>query len=335
MDRTASWTPDGETINFNPTVLRSDEQLATINALSDTQQNQIYSKTKMLASYIGRMELTGYNIESVTRNIWLNLRGLFPSGLPTLKAVSGDLDRTASGVDSHLYTFFYLHISILFHDMVKRNPRHKCFRDECQMYCILPVFARRCLSDAKVHSLVYMIKNMLERNRRLLVSQGRTTESKSALNIFRHIVSLDEPALYDAYDVLLAMIGYKETLLNPKAKVDSKLYALIFDLIRSNDYERCETRYSSVRMEDFRRTASLPWMNMNVVEMQIFQEEFGSVLEQHAARSAQNRVTLPSAPPSYDSVVVIPPPGGPTREMDDGLPTYEQVLSDIVNRSES
>ena len=330
-EETTSWTPDEETVNFDPAVLGYGYTLPPFDN-SDTQMYRMYTQTKMLASYIGRMELTGHDVKSVARNIWLNLRGEFDSGSRALQAVSGDLSRYAIGVEPNLYRSFYLHISIVFHDMVKRNPRHKCFRDECQMYCILPVYARRCLSDTKVHGLMYRIRRIVEQNQSLLVSRGRTTESKSALNIFRHLVELNDPTLYYLYDVLLAMIGDQETLMNPRAKIDSKLYASIFDLIRKNDYDRFQEDYCrSLRIEDLRKTGSLPWL---ANEYGSFQEEFRSAL--HLYRAMQNlgaSVTEPSAPPTYESVITIPQPL-PT-DTDDGLPSYEQVLNEMVNVSEN
>ena len=344
-EETTSWTPDEETINFDPAVLGPGDGTLPPIVGSDTQKLEMYLQTKRLASYIGRMELTGHDVKSVARSIWLNVRRQFDSGSRTLQALSSQLSPYAAGVEPNLYTCFYLYIRILVHDILKGNPRHKCVRDECQMFCILPVYARRCLSDTQIEQLMHRIRYIFEHNESLLVSNGRTTESKTALNIFRHLVLLDDPSLYPTYNVLLAMIGHKETILNSRAKIDSKLYALIFDMIRKNDYERYEedSVVSSPSIDDWEKIVSWPWMDAS--ESRSFQEEFRSALEQHVSRSIENpdvmpistttaprtgaSLTEPSAPPAYESVVIIPQPL-PT-ETDDGLPTYEQVLNEIVN----
>ena len=72
------------------------------------------------------------------------------------------------------------------------------------------------------------------------------------------------------------MSGRNGTILNPIAKVDSKLYELIFDLIRFNDYERYDESYMS----------SLPWLNTE--ESFQFNQEFGDVIQQAAARNIEN-----------------------------------------------
>ena len=331
----------------------------------------IYSNIKMLSSFISRREVTGVSTKIVARSLLLKLRGQIPSTHRTLQAVGGEIRMDIPGIDPGLYKCFYQYLRILIHDKNKGNPRHECTRSECQMYCILPMYARRCLSDTNVQILFQHLQNIIEENGSLLASTGRTTESKSAINIFRYAISLDHPSLYDSYDVLLAMSGHNGTILNPIAKVDSKLYELIFDLIRSNDYERHDESYMP----------SLPWLNTE--ESFHFKHEFRDVIQQAAARNIENRLSqvsnLPSSPtavpdrslsrvspvlnntgasrlppsmtdyrvpsaqpavtdssaspPSYGSVIVTPP--STSHDTDDGLPTYHHVLLDIVERSKN
>ena len=175
-----------------------------------------------------------------------------------------------------------------------------------------------------------------------------TTESKSALNILRHIAASHNSPMYDLYDVLLAMSGHIGTILDPRAKVDSKLYGLIFDLIRFNDYERYDGRYVARKIEARKHRTSSPWLDP--VEYPNFAAEFSDVIPQTRARnigvcnaylpnlppavtncSAQKVPSAPPAvtdssapPPSYGSVILIPPTA-PTAPYDteDGLPSYE------------
>ena len=210
----------------------------------------IYSNIKMLSSFLSRRNVTGDSIQSIARNLLVNLLNQLPSTHKTLQALAGQIDTGTSGVDSGLYLCFYQYLCILMHDKNNRNPRHRCTRTECQMYCILPMYARRCLSDTDVQTVFKHVQNIIEENGSLLHSTGRTTESKSAINIFRYAVSLNNPSFYDSYDVLLAMSGHNKTILNPRTKVDSKLYGLIFDLIRYNDYKIYDECYMP----------SLPWL---------------------------------------------------------------------------
>ena len=328
----------------------------------------IYSNIKMLSSFISRREVTGVSTEMVARGLLLKLRGQIPSTHKTLQAVGGEIRTDTPGIDPGLYKCFYQYLRFLIHDKNKGNPRHERTRSECQMYCILPTYARRCLSDTNVQILFQHLQNIIQENGSLLVSTGRTTESKSAINIFRYAVSLEHPSLYDSYDVLLAMSGHNGTILDPIAKVDSKLYELIFDLIRFNDYERHDESYMP----------SLPWLNTE--ESFHFKQEFRDVIQQAAARNIENSlsqvsnlsssptaeadrsvspvVNNPNAsrvppsmtdcraprdpaavpnssalPPSYESVSVIPPSA--SHDTDDGLPTYHHVLLDIVEGSEN
>ena len=400
------WIPDDETVNFNavaPVLLHTP-----ITVYQETMSyHTIYSNIKMLSSFISRARVTGDSTESIASKILVKLRGQMASTHKTLQALAGEISINSSGIDPGLYKCLHYHLHIQIYDKYKGNPRHKCIRTECQMYCILPMYARRCFSDTNVQVLFQHLQNIITENGSLLVSTGRTTESKSALNILRHAVSLDHPSLYDSYDVLLAMSGHHGTILNSRAKVDSKLYGLIFDLIRYNDYERHEGRYVTRVIEAMKHTASLPWLNRE--EYPNFEDEFRNIIQQTtisnidvsnvppavtnsrisraqvvATNSSTSRappaltdfrtsgppavtdfsasitltpagtdfrpsrvsavtyssasrvppaVTNPSAPPpSYGSAIVIP--SSAFCDTDGGLPSYEQVLTDIVEGSE-
>ena len=400
------WIPDDETINFDAAVPMLLDA-PTIIQPEDMSRYTVYSNIKMLSSCISRSRITGDSIQSIARKLLLKLRRQIASTHKTLQALSGEIGRSSSGIDPGLYECLHQHLRILIHDLHKGNPRHKCTRTECQMYCILPMYARRCLSDTDVLTLFQNLQNILTENDYLLISTGRTTESKSALNILRYVVALDRPSLYGLYDVLLAMSGHHKTIMSTRAKVDSKLYGLIFDLIRYNDYERFEGRHETRVIEAMKHTASLPWLNL--VEYPNFEEEFRNVIQPTIARNIEvsNIPTLPSAtdtrvppavtdsrtsrvppavtdfrtsrvppsmtcsrvlripsletdprpsiaqtamtrpstsrvptvtdasapPPSYESVIVIPP--SESHDTDDGLPTYEHVLVNIVEGSEN
>ena len=271
------WTPDDETIYFNAEDPRFQRTLPTCELSSQGFMSDyaIYSNIKMLSSFINRRNVTGDSTQSVARNLLVNLLNQMPSTHMTLQALAHETGTDASESDPGLYKCFYQYLRILMHDRNKGNPRHKCTRRECQMYCILPMYARRCLSNTDIQMLFQHLQNIITENGSLLVSTGRTTESKSALNIFRYAVSLDHPSLYDSYDVLLAMSGHHGTILNPRAKVDSKLYGLIFDLIRDNDYERHDESYMP----------SLPWLTGE--ESFLFKQEFRDVIQQTAARNTE------------------------------------------------
>ena len=395
------WIPDDDTVNFNavaPVLLH-----IPITVYQETMSyHTIYSNIKMLSSFISRARVTGDGIESIASKILVKLRGQMASTHKTLQALAGEISINSSGIDPGLYKCLHYHLHIQIYDKYKGNPRHKCTRTECQMYCILPTYARRCFSDTNVQVLFQHLQSIITENGSLLVSTGRTTESKSALNILRHVVSLDHPSLYDSYDVLLAMSGHHGTILNPRAKVDSKLYGLIFDLIRYNDYERHEGRYVTRVIEAMKHAASLPWLCRE--EYPNFEDEFRNIIQQTttsnidvfnvpsavtnsrisraqvaATNSNTSRapsaltdfrasgpptvtdfsasrtltpaatdfrpvtyssasrvppvVTNPSAPPpSYESVIVIP--SSAFCDTDGGLPSYEQVLTDIVEGSD-
>ena len=390
------WIPDYETINFDagvPMLLDAP----TIFQPEDMSRYRVYSNIKMLASFISRARVTGDSIQSIARKLLLKLRGQIASTHKTLQALGGEIGSSSSGIDPGLYECLHQYLRILIHDLHKGNPRHKCTRTECQVYCILPMYARRCLSDTDVHMLFQNLQNILTENDSLLISTGRTPESKSALNILRYLVTLDSPSLYGLYDVLLAMSGHHKTIVSTRAKVDSKLYGLIFDLIRYNDYERYEGRHETRVIEAMKQTASLPWLNL--VEYPTFEEEFRNVIQPTIARNIevsnihvpslpsatdtrvppavtdsrasrvppsitgsrvlripssetdprtsirQTAMTSPSTsreptvtdasapPPSYESVIVIPPSA--SIDTDDGLPTYEHFLVDIVEGSEN
>ena len=130
----------------------------------------IYSNIKMLSSFISRREVTGVSTEIVARSLLLKLRGQIPSTHRTLQAVGGEIRMDIPGIDPGLYKCFYQYLRILIHDKNKGNPRHECTRSECQMYCILPMYARRCLSDTNVQILFQHLQNIIEENGSLLVS---------------------------------------------------------------------------------------------------------------------------------------------------------------------
>ena len=360
-DPNVLWTPDEETINFNAATPMLDGAPTTLPQEAMSSYT-VYTNIKLLSSFISRARVNGDSIQSIARKLLVKLRGQAATTHRTLQALAGEIGRGSSGIDPGLYEYLLHHLRILIHDKRKGNPRHKCTRTECQKYCILPMYARRCLSDTDVQMLFQHVQNITIENDSLLLYSGRTTVSKNALNILKHIVSLDHHSVYNLYDVLLAMSGHKDTILNPMAKVDSKLYGLIFDLIRYNYYARRESRCLAWIPE---ATASLPWLNPE--EYPNFEEEFRHVIQQATARNTEASATNSSSsrappavtdysasrvalsmtyyrappavtdssapPPSYGSVIGIPPSA--SNNTDDGLPSYEEVLNEIVDRSEN
>ena len=121
----------------------------------------------------------------------------------------------------------------------------------------------------KFKTLFENLKDLIACNTSL-ISYGRTTEAESAQNILSYIASLEDQTFQDAYDVLRAMSGDPRVILNCTKKVDSKLYELVFDLIRATNYVRLETAFTGTSheerdslLEDIRRSASLPWMTQD------------------------------------------------------------------------
>ena len=110
------------------------------------------------------------------------------------------------------------------------RKRHKCTRRECARYCIMPMYARRCLSNITVLQLFRTFKSLIEKNPSLL--PGNMNESKIALNVLKCIAKLRNAAIRDSYDTLLAMAGHHGMIFNPKCTVDSKLYGYLFDIFR-------------------------------------------------------------------------------------------------------
>ena len=380
-DPNLPWTPDDETVNFDASATSLLRAPATVHREAMSFR-AVYSKIKMLSSFTSRAGVTSNSVESIARKLLGKLGGQIVSTHKTLQALSGEIEISHSQVDPGLYQCLFYHLRILIHDKHKGNTRHKCDRTECQKYCILPMYARRCFSDTHVQILFQHLRNIITEHGSLLVSGGNyRTESKSALNILTHLTSLDHPSQYNSWDVLLAMSGYQRTILNPTEEVDSKLYGLMFDLIRYNFYERHDGRHVAKI-----KHASLPWLNPAE-----YPEGFRNVIRQTTARNnevsdsqtsrtqsattnssasrvasevtdsrasmtltasrASGTVTTSSAsralaladltvslialpqvvtsvpPPSYGSVIVIPPSA--FHDNDGGLPSYEQVLTDI------
>ena len=104
---------------------------------------------------------------------------------------------------------------------------HRCTRDQCQTYCILPIYARRCMSNEKVNELFKKLKEFSDEHPS---SIDYLSESKIATNLLIHIASDGNNSLKDSYDVLYAMAGHRGIIFNPESNVDSKLYELLFDL---------------------------------------------------------------------------------------------------------
>ena len=111
---------------------------------------------------------------------------------------------------------------------------HKCTRNECKTYCILPMYARRCMSNERVNELFEKLKDVMDE---YPSSMDYLSESKIAMNLLIHIASSGNNSLRESYDVLYAMAGHRGIIFNPESNVDSKLYKLLFDL-----FTDCENR---------------------------------------------------------------------------------------------
>ena len=111
---------------------------------------------------------------------------------------------------------------------------HRCTRNECQTYCILPMYARRRMSNERVNELFEKLKDIMDE---YPSSMDYLSESKIAVNLLIHIASSGNNSLKESYVVLCAMAGHRGIIFNPESNVDSKLYELLFDL-----FTDCENR---------------------------------------------------------------------------------------------
>ena len=154
----AGWCPDYDTISFNPAAPRANDappcyERWTRVPTQEMSLREIYSTMKLISSLISRMGIEGDTIHKTAWKLLIQLQKLkrIPHTHMTLKTML-DFPVRVEGVsvDLRFYQYLYKYLHILVHDKEKENPRHKCTRQECQMYCMLPMFARRCISDEQV-----------------------------------------------------------------------------------------------------------------------------------------------------------------------------------------
>ena len=220
---------------------------------------QVYCDIKMLASFRDRYNITGRTIPDLARNMYnamLAQRSEPIRCYGTLCVLAGSRE-DALEVDCLLYKSLYKHFKINLNEQKKDVKPHICTRVECALYCILPMFSHRCLEDWAVHDIFNRIKTIILGCPELIDTAEDLNEHRSALNILSFITKecKDSDIIQYGLDTLLAMSGDPNTIYNARAKVDSRLYEMIFDELRRHDYSRIPTSQMKVLIK-----ASYPWL---------------------------------------------------------------------------
>ena len=220
---------------------------------------EIYKEIKMLSSFMSHNDIQGNRIRDIAANMYDALQAgnrEATRSFGTLCVMAGSqADR--ENVDQNLYKNLYKYFNIYIHDVKNDVPRHKCSREECNDYCILPMFARRCISDRKQLDIFQKIKTMIRFDENLIDKSDELNEKRTAANVRKFIARTCNISdrVNEASDTLLALSGDCETIFNEKAKVDSRLYEMLLTEFRRHDYSRISTgRIGTVRK------SSLPWL---------------------------------------------------------------------------
>ncbi len=221
---------------------------------------QVYCDIKMLASFRNRCNITGRTIPEIARNMYNAMLAQKSEPIRcygTLCVLAGSRE-DALEVDCLLYKSLYKHLKINRNEQKKDVKPHICTRIECVPYCILPMFAHRCLEDWVVHDIFQRIKTIILGCPELIDTLEDLNEHRSALNILSFIAKecKDSDIIQYGLDTLLAMSGDPNTIYSAQAKVDSKLYELIFDELRRHDYSQIPSSKMKILTK-----ASYPWLS--------------------------------------------------------------------------
>ena len=235
-----------------PTVKDSESSCTMAN-------EEIYKEIKMLSSFMNHNDIQGNRIRDIAANMYDALQAgnrEVTRSFGTLCAMAGSqADR--ENVDQNLYKNLYKHLNIYVHDVKNDVPHHKCSREECTDYCILPMFARRCISDRKLLDIFQKIKTMIRFDENVIDKSDELNEKRTAGNVRKFIArtcDISDP-VNEASDTLLALSGDCETIFNDKAKVDSRLYEMLLTEFRRHDYSRISTGRIGMVCK-----SSLPWL---------------------------------------------------------------------------
>ena len=240
MEYVDRWNPKRRGRNFHPSNQRQNDVSSTMDVSlysshhsstgtpKHTTQQEIYKTIKKLASFISRKGVTAESIRKLAHHVNQELTVTHGAEVPDihneLLALSeAHYTVSRASVNSNLYSYLYQFFNIHVHDKEVRNPRHQCTRAECKEWCILPLYANRCMSHAKIAELFEGLKRIIDMHPDLISE----TESATARNLLIYLACQGNPVLKDTYDVLFAMSGSCKTIFDPQAFVDSKLYELM------------------------------------------------------------------------------------------------------------
>ena len=144
---------------------------------------------------MSRNNVQGRSIKELTSNLLTKLENQNNhqpiTAYGTLKAMGdmplglGMFGRVCSNLYRYLYQFFHIYI----HDMETNNPRHQCIKNECSPYCLLPLYANRCMSERKVTQLYQELRSILYRNPSLIAAEEETNEKQTTQNLLKYFSS--------------------------------------------------------------------------------------------------------------------------------------------------
>ena len=268
---------------------------------------EIFTVLKRLASFMNRNNVASPSVQFLSRKLILKLKGasemenIHECVYPTLSNIGRDYDtRYNTHSDSKLLDCLTQYFEFHANDTRMGTERHKCTRQECATYCILPMFARRCFSHRKVGEMYAILKSMVDNNAFLRATCNSTNESQSAINLLKYIASLGDSSLKETYDVLYAIAGHHGTIFNSASAVDSKLYELLFDMFRSYDLARESHRLSP----DISNIPSLPLMDVDA--SQTLEEDVNGIEESHLVSRISRSESLNSESPPLSPPPITP-----------------------------
>ncbi len=258
----------GQEITYKFEWKSTDDTPPTIKNMetSDSMtKKEIYMEIKMLSSFMSHNDIKGNRIRDIAADMCDALNAAdkeVPRSYGTLCVMAGS-QADKENVDKNLYENLYKHFNIYIHDVKNDVPHHKCLREECTEFCILPMFARRCISDRKVPDIFQKIKTMIRFDENLIDKSGELNEMRSAGNVRKFIAKTCDSSdtVSEGSDTLFAISGDCETIFNENAKVDSRLYEMLLTEFRRHDYGRISTgRIGTVSK------SSLPWLTTEEAE---------------------------------------------------------------------
>ena len=221
----------------------------------------MFRTVKKLASFRNRNKICGSTVEQMAYKIYSQMSSEFSRKdvkdsklCSILEAMTGVQSRNLkSKVPStgKMWQCIQKYLEICTQDH-QDSDVHKCTRNECKTYCILPMYTRRCMSNESVNELFDKLKDIMDE---YPSSMDYLSESKIAVNLLIHIASSGNNSLKESYDVLYAMAGHRGIIFNPESNVDSKLYELLLDLF--TDYENRSLHPASLTLMSMYDSRSL------------------------------------------------------------------------------